>query len=462
MIIRRAREAFGGLLLPYIGVLVVVLSGILGTEYVARLAAERDRESVQLETQIQLSELRAWLESEINSVLYLTRGLTAYIVARPDATPAELAVVAPYIVRGSDHIRNIGLAPDNVVRFVYPLTGNEAALGLDYTQDPKQWPTIQRAIEHGDMLVSGPLPLVQGGSGLIARSPIFIDEGKDSRYWGMVSIVIDMNSLLGAAGLNDNPRGIALRGTDGQGARGEQFFGPSAVFENRAVLTQPVNFRHSQWEIAVVPDYRLQGHSGMRVRGLLYGLLLAIVALLVQLIRVFCRARHQASVDSLTGLPNRRILLERANQLIAQTRRNDSGFALCYVDLNGFKPVNDRYGHHAGDQVLQETALRLRHALRAVDTVARTGGDEFVLLLPGIESAANVDAVLQKLSVALRVPVRYKGQSIVVGASMGWALYAREADSLDALMALADSRMYEMKENLRAVARSAQVGTAVP
>jgi diguanylate cyclase (GGDEF)-like protein len=155
-------------------------------------------------------------------------------------------------------------------------------------------------------------------------------------------------------------------------------------------------------------------------------------------------------------------LLERANQLIAQARRNDSGFALCYVDLNGFKPVNDHYGHHAGDQVLQETASRLRLALRAVDTVARTGGDEFVLLLPGIELAANVDAVLQKLSVALRVPVRFKGQSIVVGASMGWALYPREADSLDALMALADSRMYEMKENLRAVARSAQVGTAVP
>lgn len=460
MLIHKARGAFGAMLL-YLGVSMVVLGGILGTEYVAGVAAERDREAVRLETQVTLSELRVWLESEINSVLYLSRGLSAYIVARPHAPPGELALVAPYILRGSEHIRNIGLAPGNIISFVYPLSGNEAALGLDHTRDPKQWPIIQQAIAHGDMLVSGPLPLVQGGIGLIARSPIFIDEGKESRYWGLVSIVIDMDSLLAAAGLDDNPSGIALRGADGKGARGAQFFGPQGVFQDPDVLKQPVNFRHSQWEVGVVPDYSLKGQSGMRARLLLYTLLLAIVMLLLQLIRGFSRARHQALVDSLTGLPNRRLLLERANQLIALARRNNTGFALCYVDLNGFKPVNDRYGHHAGDQVLQETALRLRHALRAVDTVARTGGDEFVLLLPGIESAESVDAVLQKLSVALRVPVHSKGQSLVVGASMGWALFPREAGSLDALLALADSRMYEMKENLRAVARSARAGAAV-
>ncbi len=461
MFMRKAKDAFGGMLLPYAGVLMIVLGGILGTEYVAQLAAERDRESVRLETQVQLSDLRVWLESEINSVLYLTRGLTAYIVARPNATPAEFAVVAPYILRGSTHIRNIGLAPDNIISHVYPLAGNEAVLGMDYAKDPAQWPAIAQAIEHGDMLVSGPLQLLQGGSGLIARSPIFVDEGKDSRYWGLVSTVIDMDSLLAAAGLNDNPSGIALRGTGGQGALGAQFFGPQGVFQNPDALKQPVTFRHGLWEIGVVPDYDLHGKSSMRVRGLLYTLLLAIIVLLLQLIRVFCRARHQATVDALTGLPNRRILLERARQLVAQSRRNSRGFALCYVDLNGFKPVNDRYGHQAGDQVLKEVAVRLRRALRVVDTVARTGGDEFVLLLPGIESVPHVDAVLQKLAVVLRVPVLYKGHNIVVGASMGWALFASEADNLDALMALADSRMYEMKENLRAVARSAQAGTAV-
>jgi sensor domain CHASE-containing protein len=164
--------------------------------------------------------------------------------------------VAPYIVRGSRHIRNIGLAPNNVISFVYPLTGNEAALGLEYEKDRTQWPAIQRAIEHGDMLVSGPLPLVQGGTGLIARSPIFVDEGKDSRYWGLVSIVIDMDSLLSAAGLNDKPGGIALRGRDGKGAAGEQFFGPAGVFDNPDVLLQNVNFRHSQWQVALLPEYR--------------------------------------------------------------------------------------------------------------------------------------------------------------------------------------------------------------
>jgi diguanylate cyclase (GGDEF)-like protein len=311
------------------------------------------------------------------------------------------------------------------------------------------------------MLVSGPLPLVQGGTGLIARSPIFVDDGKDSRYWGLVSIVIDMDSLLTAAGLMDNPGGIALRGRDGKGAAGEQFFGPAGVFDNPDVLLQNVNFRHSQWQVALVPEYGLHSGSGISVRLLLYVLLLAIVALLLQLIQVFGRARRQATQDALTGLPNRRMLLERATQLIAQARRNGSGLALCYVDLDGFKPVNDRYGHHAGDAVLQEISTRLRRALRIVDTVARTGGDEFVLLLPGAVSASAVETVLQKLMLAFREPVHYRGHDIVVGASMGWALFAREANDLDTLMALADSRMYEMKEGLRAVTRSAQAGAAV-
>ncbi|MFC6669330.1 CHASE domain-containing protein [Marinobacterium aestuariivivens] len=148
--------------IPYLGILLMVVCGILGTEYVAGLATQRVLESQQRETQAQLSELRARIESEINSVLYLTRGLSAYIVARPDAAPGELEIIASHILRGSQHIRNIGLAPDNVVRFVYPRQGNEAVLGLNYEKDRRQWPAILQAIDRNDTMVAGPLELVQG------------------------------------------------------------------------------------------------------------------------------------------------------------------------------------------------------------------------------------------------------------------------------------------------------------
>ncbi len=449
MLKRKNQESLRRLLAPYLSVLLVLAGGVLGTEYVAGIAAERDRESVQLETQVRLSDLRAWLESEINSVLYLTRGLTAFIVARPEATMTELANIAPYIVRGSNHIRNIGLAPGNIITFVYPRAGNEQALGLEYEKDAEQWPAIKRAIDNGDTQVSGPVALKQGGIGLIARSPVFVGTGENSRYWGMASVVINMDSLLKAAGLNENPQGIAIRGRDGKGANGTQFFGPSGVFEHADVLTQNVIFRQDEWQIGVVPDYTLHDGSQARVRILAYALLLAIVALLLQLVRVFRRARRQATQDMLTGLPNRRMLLERATQLMAQSKRANTGFGLCYVDLNGFKPVNDHYGHQAGDTVLLEIASRLRKAVRVADTVARTGGDEFVLLLPVIDAVAGVEKVVFTLSEVFREPVRYKGQNIVIGASMGWALFPLEADNLDALMALADSRMYEMKARLK-------------
>ncbi|MCE9595379.1 MAG: diguanylate cyclase [Planctomycetes bacterium] len=149
--------------------------------------------------------------------------------------------------------------------------------------------------------------------------------------------------------------------------------------------------------------------------------------------------------DTLTGLPNRVSLADRLSLELAHARRNRDLLAIAYVDLDGFKQVNDRFGHHVGDQYLKAIALRLRSALRAVDTIARLGGDEFVILLPGLADQRDAELVARKVLDALSTPIDVDGRELQAGASIGVALYPNDGDEAEMLMRRADKAMYRAK-----------------
>lgn len=157
------------------------------------------------------------------------------------------------------------------------------------------------------------------------------------------------------------------------------------------------------------------------------------------------RVEYVALHDPLTDLPTRRLFQDRLKQAIAQAKRNQHPLALLYVDLDKFKPVNDKHGHEAGDQVLVETAKRLQSCLRASDTVARIGGDEFVVLLPSVSRRPDVIPVAEKLIAALDRPYELGKIAVEVGASVGAALFPRDGRNMDALLNTADKAMYEAK-----------------
>lgn len=157
------------------------------------------------------------------------------------------------------------------------------------------------------------------------------------------------------------------------------------------------------------------------------------------------RAWDLAHQDSLTGLPNRHLLLDRLNQALAQADRYGLKVAVMFMDLDRFKSVNDTLGHLAGDALLRQVAERLAQQLRAVDTVARLGGDEFVVLLTEITGATDASLVAEKLLGALAPPVELEGQSVHVSASIGVSLYPDDARDADALMRNADTAMYHVK-----------------
>jgi diguanylate cyclase (GGDEF)-like protein/PAS domain S-box-containing protein len=154
---------------------------------------------------------------------------------------------------------------------------------------------------------------------------------------------------------------------------------------------------------------------------------------------------RQASYDSLTGLPNRTLFNDRIAQLTALSMRHGNGFGLLFVDLDRFKEVNDSLGHQVGDTLLREVAKRLQAGVRQEDTVARMGGDEFVVLLPGIE-VAGARAVAAKLLERVHQPLLLdQGTHYVPMASVGLAIYPQDGDTPDLLLRSADMAMYQAK-----------------
>jgi diguanylate cyclase (GGDEF)-like protein/PAS domain S-box-containing protein len=158
------------------------------------------------------------------------------------------------------------------------------------------------------------------------------------------------------------------------------------------------------------------------------------------------RIAWQASHDPLTQLPNRTLLTDRLRQAFAHTQRQGGLLAVCYLDLDGFKPINDQFGHQVGDLVLIQVADRLKGLIRGVDTVARIGGDEFVLLLSDARETTDFLAVLDRLLLEISAPYHLCGHCLQLSASIGVAIYPLDDGDPDTILRHADQAMYQAKQ----------------
>lgn len=157
------------------------------------------------------------------------------------------------------------------------------------------------------------------------------------------------------------------------------------------------------------------------------------------------RMRYMAQHDTLTGLPNRTLFADRLHKALQYAVRHQKTLALMLLDLNKFKPVNDTHGHAVGDLLLQQVAERLQHAVRSSDTVARIGGDEFIILLPQVDELQHATTVADKIQQALAQPFDVHGLEIQIGCSIGLACYPQDGETDLALSKVADQRMYQQK-----------------
>lgn len=205
-----------------------------------------------------------------------------------------------------------------------------------------------------------------------------------------------------------------------------------------------VNPQVSQNMLAIFPRYQSHPckHEQMIVQRIGH-----LVALILERQQQQDQIKRLALYDSLTGLANRSLLNEQLQHSIHRARRRAESFALLFIDLDGFKAVNDTYGHDAGDALLIELGQRLQKRFRATDCCARIGGDEFVILLDEIADAATAITIARSILALMARPLVWHQHSLQVSASIGLALYPDDGDSADSLLTRADYAMYRAKAN---------------
>ncbi len=162
------------------------------------------------------------------------------------------------------------------------------------------------------------------------------------------------------------------------------------------------------------------------------------------------RIRHQANYDALTGLPNRSLFMDRLTQAVNAADRSAHRVAVMFIDLDGFKLVNDTLGHEVGDELLREAARRLTATVRAGDTVARLGGDEFTVIMPNLANSHTAPLVAQRIITSLEEPFRFADQEAMISASIGITVFPEDARDVQALLRNADAAMYLAKESGKA------------
>jgi diguanylate cyclase (GGDEF)-like protein len=460
---------------PNIGGYGVFLPAVLAIFTIAAVVAFADHERAKqirvaerASASEQLATLSARLETNINGNVSLLQGLVAAIATEPQMSQARFSQFSGQLFRATSQLRNVAGAPDLVVRYVFPEGPNQKAIGLDYRTNDEQRAGALMARNSHNIVLAGPVNLVQGGSGLIARCPVYMSDGKAQIFWGIVSGVIDLARLYEDSGLLGADMDVALSLQAQPKAQPDVFFGKLDTFKDDPVRLS-LNLGYNTWELDAVPRGGWAQHSHLMVFRIGVAVVsLCIIAPLIwagflmrarqrtivqlwrredELERTRRTLEHQSLHDSLTGLPNRRYV----DQMIASQSadRGAERLAFIHVDLDRFKEINDTLGHAAGDEVLRLSTARLRTILGPEEFAARIGGDEFVIVTGGQDPQHRAVALAAKIVAALAAPVLVNDRECRIGGSAGVAWQNNSDDDLHQLLVNADISLYEAKKRGR-------------
>ncbi|MGB0205996.1 MAG: putative bifunctional diguanylate cyclase/phosphodiesterase [Neptuniibacter sp.] len=417
---------------------------------------ERTAEKAKQDAQIKLLTLAARLEGEIHTDTMVLRALEANILLHAQYDHAEIASMISHYQKTRPSIRHIALAPDLKIDLVHPMKGNEAALGLDYRKVPAQWAAVQKAIENRDMMVVGPINLVQGGTALVARLPVFLNDSSES-LWGILTGVFHDQILFERAGLNKGFDGfdIAIRNKSNGSQDWKVFYGSGSTFTENAVTTQ-ITVPGGEWQIAAMPSDGWQANEEQAIKFWLIGVVVSVLFSLAayfivtnyrEKLLAIQTANHRANYDVLTGLSNRYHFSQLLDQTIQDHQRYQHQFAVFYLDMDYFKEVNDEWGHHVGDELLCLFAERMKQNVRSDDLIARIAGDEFIIVLKNMGSGTETEILAEKLKKELGEPYYINGQYLSVTHSLGVAMFPDDGLTMDMLLQNADRAMYQAKRD---------------
>jgi len=559
-------------LLVFIGVVMVFI--LISID---KVTLDNHRIESRQHVKDELNQVSSRLTFNLYNNIQIAKGLPTLFAANSSLSNEEFGLAVKYLFGEHTQLRNIVAAPDLIIKYVYPVKGNEEVIGVDYRTLPLQIPSVMRAKESRHLVLAGPLTLVQGGTGIISRIPVYLNKPTGEEFfWGVIAAVIDADRLYQSSGLMNAELAIdiAIRNIGDSGEAGDVFWGSSQLFD-QGNIRSTISLPSGAWELVARPisGWRLKPEGMLQERliniGVALLLFLAIFAFLKALInasnanlrfhtifeeaplgvavidsktghiydanpayaRIAGRSieelktldwmkithpddvqkdldnmvamnagessgfviqkryiqpdgairwinmtvtpmqvndeskpRHlcmtediserkvaedklmfMANYDLLTQLPNRKLFADRFQQAAAHSKRTGTQVAICFLDLDNFKPINDNYGHNVGDELLIEVAKRIKDCIREEDTISRQGGDEFTLLLNDIGSYAQCEQTLDRVHHALSQPYFINDYPCNITASSGVTLYPADNVDIDTLIRHADQAMYQSK-----------------
>ncbi|PJE56736.1 bifunctional diguanylate cyclase/phosphodiesterase [Marinomonas sp. BSi20584] len=403
----------------------------------------------------QASVLERRLSSSFTSAQIL-----AYEVEQNGGSGKWFPNYANKLIESIGGIENLQLAPDGVISDIYPLKGNENAIGFNVISTPGFKEEAMLSVKNHQMFVIGPVALVQGGVAVISRAPIYLHKGTQRElFWGFASAVIYLDNLLEATQLKQlESEGYQYSLSRKHAATKEiivlsDSVTPLSDIQASTNLILPVGTWTLRISRALDTQLKQRKITGYAISfAVAFLLSLALYAILIQPLKLrklvkekTAELQELAYKDPLTGLPNRRFLQDSLPRILYNNQRRKRISAFIYFDLDNFKRINDTIGHDVGDQVLVIVGDRLNKLKAMSDLVVRLGGDEFGILLGDIGDEKQASEQANRILESIRTPIKMDSREYILSTSLGIAMIPEHGYDLVTIMQNADMALYQAK-----------------
>ncbi len=344
------------------------------------------------------------------------------------------AIISSGVVKSS-----ITYIPAGLIEYIYPPEFGEGVVGQNVFDSKITAPDSIKARDSKQTTIQGPYELFEGSAGIVIRNPVFYN----GAFWGLIAVAIDAEDLFNYVGLGHLAQQgyeFNLANEDTTAQQSEEYVIGNATF-------MQMDIANTQWKLGLY----VKNKSNIVATDAMFWFLIFLFINFI-LYYFLQKLEHSRDIlakklekDNLTGAYNRVKLIRFYEEAQAKP------FALFFIDLNKFKPVNDNYGHKVGDKLLKAYVERLKNEMMNDTLILRLGGDEFVVITPNVKSINIAASIKTKLLVLSEAEFFIDGLSIYISASIGYVL-SNEANNLEALLNIADKKMYAEKEKRKTTA----------
>lgn len=347
----------------------------------------------------------------------------------------------------------LSIAPDGVMRQIEPAIQNKSVLNHDLFEHQDREAEIKK-IKEGELTFLGPFKLIQGPPGAVGMLPVFLNNAQGQKYfWGYTLVSLKFPDAFEDVQLQElEKQGYAykLSGTN-PFDRKEEVIQQSKLALTKDSVAIPIQLYGTEWHLTVSKNTALGSINRLIFEYLMIFFGASLMAWLAYSLVTLSEQRAKlntiAMFDPLTNLPNRRLLEIKLDDALTKAQNEKLDVVVCYLDLDGFKAVNDRLGHDIGDQLLKIVSARLISCLRDHDVIARVGGDEFVIVLADLNSMQEARNIITRIIDIVNQPLILSGEHAHVTASLGAAIYKIDGDEAEQLLRAADQAMYVAKKS---------------